>query len=41
MHLWFGSSGGGLPRRLGLESLGRFLVAFALVFGRLVPPEAY
>ena len=25
---WFGSSGGGLPRRPGLKSLGRFFIAF-------------
>jgi len=30
MQSWFGSSGGGLPRRPELKSLGRFLFACRL-----------
>src|ERR1022692_707762 len=34
---WFGSSGGGLPRRPGLKSLGRFFIVFYKLETVLLP----
>jgi hypothetical protein len=31
IHEWFGSSGGGLPRRPGLKSRGRFFFLLLLL----------